>query len=49
LWIKFIDWNPVAIAGVRCLLAFVVIAAVKPKALCEVSWGRCLGRLLTLR
>jgi drug/metabolite transporter (DMT)-like permease len=45
LWIKFIDWNPVAIAGVRCLLAFVVIAAVKPKALCEVSWGALPGAI----
>lgn len=45
LWIKFIDWNPVAIAGVRCLLAFVVIAAVKPQALREVSWGAFPGAI----
>jgi hypothetical protein len=33
LWVKFVDWNPLAIAGARSLIAFVVIAAVMPKAL----------------
>ena len=28
LWVKFIDWTPLAIAGARSLIAFVVIAAV---------------------
>jgi hypothetical protein len=28
LWVKFIDWNLVAIAGARSLIAFMVIAAV---------------------
>jgi drug/metabolite transporter (DMT)-like permease len=39
LWVKFIDWNPVAIAGTRSLIAFAVIAAVMPKALSQFTWG----------
>ena len=45
LWVKFIDWNPVAIAGVRSLIAFVVIAAVMPKALRQLTWGAVPGAI----
>ena len=38
LWVKFIDWNPVAITGARSLVAFVVIGAVMPKALTQLTW-----------
>jgi len=45
LWVKFIDWNPVAIAGARSLIAFIVIAAVVPKALRQLTWGAVPGAL----
>ena len=45
LWVKFIDWNPVAIAGARSLIAFVVIAAVMPKALNQLTWGAVPGAI----
>jgi drug/metabolite transporter (DMT)-like permease len=45
LWVKFIDWNPVAIAGARSLIAFVVIAAVMPKALSQLTWGAVPGAI----
>ncbi|MBV9998493.1 MAG: EamA family transporter [Verrucomicrobia bacterium] len=45
LWVKFIDWNPVAIAGARSLIAFAVIAAVMPKALGQLTWGAVPGAI----
>jgi drug/metabolite transporter (DMT)-like permease len=45
LWVKFIDWNPVAIAGARSLIAFLVIAAVMPKALGQLIWGAVPGAI----
>jgi drug/metabolite transporter (DMT)-like permease len=45
LWVKFIDWNPLAIAGARSLIAFVVIAAVIPKALSQLTWGAVPGAI----
>jgi drug/metabolite transporter (DMT)-like permease len=45
LWVKFIDWNPVTIAGARSLIAFLASAAVMPKALDQLSWSRCARRL----
>jgi hypothetical protein len=45
LWVKFIDWNPVAIAGARSLIAFLVIAAVMPKALGQLTWGAVPGAI----
>jgi drug/metabolite transporter (DMT)-like permease len=45
LWVKFIDWNPVAIAGARSLIAFLVIAAVMPKAFGQLSWSAVPGAL----
>jgi drug/metabolite transporter (DMT)-like permease len=45
LWVKFIDWNPVAIAGARSLVAFLVIAALMPEALSRLSWSAVPGAL----
>jgi drug/metabolite transporter (DMT)-like permease len=45
LWVKFIDWNPVAIAGARSLIAFLVIAAVMPRALGQLTWGAVPGAI----
>jgi drug/metabolite transporter (DMT)-like permease len=43
LWVKFIDWNPVAIAGARSFIAFLAIAVVMPKALDQLSWSAVPG------
>src|SRR6516165_1627284 len=45
LWVKFIDWNPVAIAGARSLIAFVVIATVMPRALSQLTWDAVPGAI----
>jgi drug/metabolite transporter (DMT)-like permease len=45
LWVKFIDYNPVAIAGARSLIAFVVIAAVIPNALRQLTLGALPGAI----
>jgi hypothetical protein len=45
LWVKFIDWDPVAIAGARSLVAFLVIAALMPQALSRLSWSAVPGAL----
>ncbi|MBV9999560.1 MAG: DMT family transporter [Verrucomicrobia bacterium] len=45
LWVKFIDWNPVAIAGARGLIAFAVLAVAKPQALRQLTWGAVPGAL----
>jgi drug/metabolite transporter (DMT)-like permease len=45
LWVKFIDWNPLAIAGARSLIAFGLIAALMPKALGQLTWGAVPGAI----
>ena len=43
--IKAIDWNPIAIAGSRSLIAVALIALVRPSALRRFSWTAVLGGL----
>jgi drug/metabolite transporter (DMT)-like permease len=43
--IKSIDWNPMAIAGSRSLIAVLLIGLVKPSVVKELSWVAFLGGL----